>query len=149
MGRSSDVGGEAMSAPTAAQLLNHPTVRQALDDAWKDSCPHDPQLRHEEGGWIYLDLSTGEIQTRRAGAGLQAELNLDSPPAVTGAVVVGVFHTHPNPTAGGWYGGPSEADRLADERDGVPDLIRADDGIHLSGPESRRGGLGGGPGYPP
>ena len=55
----------------------------------------------------------------------------------------------PNPTSEGWFSGPSEADRLADERDGVPDLIRADDGIHLSGPESRRGGLGGGPGYPP
>jgi proteasome lid subunit RPN8/RPN11 len=91
------------------------------------------------------------IQTTgmRKGVGVQAEINLDSPAEVSGAVVVGIFHTHPNPTSEGWDSGPSEADRRADERDGVPDLIRADDGIHLSGPESRRGGLGGGPGYPP
>ena len=39
--------------------------------------------------------------------------------------------------------------QVIDERHGVLDLIRADDGIHLSGPESRRGGLTGGPGFPP
>jgi proteasome lid subunit RPN8/RPN11 len=76
-------------------------------------------------------------------------LILDNPPAIPSAVVVGVFHTHPNPTAEGWYGGPSEADRRADERDGVPDLIRADDGTYVSGPERRRGDLSGGSGYPP
>jgi hypothetical protein len=32
---------------------------------------------------------------------------------------------------------------------GVPCLIRADDGDHTTGPASRRGGLAGGPGYPP
>jgi len=31
----------------------------------------------------------------------------------------------------------------------MPDLIRADDGNHVSGPDSRRGGLGGGAGFPP
>jgi hypothetical protein len=31
---------------------------------------------------------------------------------------------------------------------GVPDLIRADDGIHLSGPDSRRDGLTGDGGFP-
>jgi len=67
---------------------------------------------------------------------------------VSGHIVVGVFHTHPNPSGEGWEPGPSEADCYADERDGVPDLIRADNGIHVSGPESRRGGLGGGPGFP-
>ncbi len=138
-----------MQAPTAAELLNQPTVRQAIDDAWTDSLPDEPERRHEEGGWIYLQTITGEILVRRAPAGLQAELNLDNPPPVPQAVSVGIFHTHPNPTAEGWQGGPSEADRRADERDGVPDLIRADDGIHFSGPPSRRGGLGGGPGYPP
>lgn len=138
-----------MRAPTATELLNHPTVRQAIEEAWQESLPQDPDRRHEEGGWIYLDTATGEILVRRAPAGFQAELSLDNPPEVSGAVVVGVFHTHPNPTAEGWYGGPSDADRIADERDGVPDLIRADDGTYVSGPESRRGGPGGGPGYPP
>jgi len=138
-----------MQAPTAAELVNHPTVRQAIDEAWTDSLPDEPERRHEEGGWIYLQTITGEILVRRSPTGLQAELNLDNPPLIPQAVIVGIFHTHPNPTAEGWHGGPSEADRRADERDGVPDLIRADDGIHLSGPPSRRGGLGGGPGYPP
>jgi hypothetical protein len=140
---------EAMRAPTAAELLGHPTVRQAIEEAWQDSLPQDTDRRHEEGGWIYLNVTTGEIRVRRAPAGLQAELSLENPPEVSGAVIAGVFHTHPNPTAEGWYGGPSDADRLADERDGVPDLIRADDGFYVSGPESRRGGLSGGPGYPP
>jgi hypothetical protein len=106
-----------MRAPTATELANHPTVRQAIEAAWNESLPGDAQRRHEEGGWIYLYLSTGQFLIRRAAAGHQAELNLDDPPEIAGAVVVGVFHTHPNPTAEGWYGGPSEADRGADERD--------------------------------
>ena len=138
-----------MRAPTAAELASHPAVRQAIKQAWADSLSEDAERRHEEGGWIYLDTSTGDVSVQRAPAGFQAELNLDDPPHVPGAVVVGVFHTHPNPTAEGWFGGPSEADRRADERDGVPNLIRADDGLYFSGPDSRRGGLGGGPGYPP
>ncbi len=138
-----------MDAPTATELLNHPAVQQALDEAWRDSLPSDAGLRHVEGGWIYMDTTTGAIQVQRAPAGYQSELNLDNPPQISGSVVVGVFHTHPNPTADGWYGGPSEDDRRVDERDGVPDLIRADDGTYVSGPDSRRGGLGGGPGYPP
>jgi len=62
--------------------------------------------------------------------------------------VVGKFHTHPNPSSEGWNPGPSAADRAIDKRHGVPDLIRADDGIHFSGPERRRGGSAGEPGYP-
>jgi hypothetical protein len=143
------VGVDDMRAPNARELLNHPVVQQALEEAWRDSRPEEPDARHEEGGWIYLDTTTGGILVRRAAAGLQAEVNLDNPAILPGAILVGVFHTHPNPTAEGWVGGPSEADRRADERDGVPDLIRADDGIHVSGPESRRGGLGDGPTYPP
>jgi proteasome lid subunit RPN8/RPN11 len=75
-------------------------------------------------------------------------LHLDHPPVVRGSVVVGLFHTHPNPSSEGWTPGPSEEDRRADERDGVPDLIRADNGVYLSGPRSRRGGLSGGPRFP-
>jgi proteasome lid subunit RPN8/RPN11 len=65
------------------------------------------------------------------------------------AVVVGKFHTHPNPSADGWQPGPSPADRRIDALHGVPDLIRADNGMHFSGPDSRRGDLTGGAGYPP
>jgi hypothetical protein len=138
----------ARQAPTANQLLTHPIVMRALDEAWADSQVDDPQLRHEEGGWIYLDTATGEFTTRRAPRGGQATIDLSDPPIVDGHVLVGKFHTHPNPSSEGWYTGPSASDQVIDERDGVPDLIRADDGVHLSGPDSRREGLTGGPGFP-
>lgn len=44
-------------------------VQQALQAAWKDSLPNDPMRRHEEGGWIYMDTTTGELTTRRQEAG--------------------------------------------------------------------------------
>jgi hypothetical protein len=138
-----------MQAPTAADLLNEPVVQQALEQAWIDSLPGDPARRHEEGGWIYMDTTTGDIVVRRAPAGAQAALDLSTPTLVPGAVVVATFHTHPNPSAEGWQPGPSAADTQSASLFGVPCLIRADDGIHTTGPASRRGGLTGGPGYPP
>lgn len=135
--------------PTAAELLATSEVQAALDQAWADSQADDAAARHEEGGWIYLDLTTGQLATQRAKRGARAGINLSAPPVVAGAVVVGKFHTHPNPKAEGWKTGPSASDTYYDNLDGVPDLIKAEDGIHLSGPDSRRGGLGGGPGYPP
>jgi hypothetical protein len=134
--------------PTASELRNHPVVQSAIEQAWRESKPEDPDSRHEEGGWIYLNLTSGEIIVRRAVAGFQSEVNLANPPLLEGHMVVGVFHTHPNPSDAGWEPGPSPADRVVDERDGIPDLIRADNGIHFSGPDSRRGGLAGGPGFP-
>jgi len=130
-------------------LLSDPVVIAAAEQAWNDSMPGDPNLRHEEGGWIYLDLSTGQLVIRRAGAGSQAGLDLANPPVILGSVVVGTFHTHPNPTADGWDPGPSLTDTAAANYTGVPWLIRAEDGYHWTGPASRRGGLTGGPGYPP
>jgi hypothetical protein len=138
-----------MSAPSAADLLKEPVVQQALDQAWVDSLPGDPAHRHEEGGWIYVDTTTGAVGVCRAPAGAQATLDLGSPPVVPGAVVVATFHTHPNPSAEGWEPGPSPADTQSAWLFGVPCLIRADDGVHTTGPASRRGGLAGGPGYPP
>ena len=136
-------------APSAADLLNNPVVQTAMDQAWADSQVGDPANRHEEGGWIYMDPATGRITVVRAPVGQQASISLANPPAVPGSVLVGKFHTHPNPTAEGWDPGPSGPDQQVDARHGVPDLIRADDGNHVSGPYSRRGGLGGGPTFPP
>ncbi len=84
----------------------------------------------------------------RAPSGTQAFLDLNNPPHLIGSIVVGIFHTHPNPTDEGWEPGPSETDRRTDALHGVPDLIRADNGVYVSGPDCREGGLQGGPGYP-
>ena len=135
-------------APTATELLACPIVQGAIEQAWNDSLPTDSARRHEEGGWILVETATGEISVRRQAAGRQAAIDLDSPPTVEGCVVVGKFHTHPNPTSEGWEPGPSRHDEIVDDLHGVPDLIRADDGVHISGPRSRRGGLAGGPGFP-
>jgi hypothetical protein len=138
-----------VQAPTAADFLANPIVLQAIEEAWIDSLPADPLLRYEEGGWIYSDTVTGQISIQRQTAGAVSAIDLGSPPVVPGAVVVGKFQTHPNPTSEGWEPGPSEDDHIVDALHGVPDLIRADDGFHTSGPDSRRGGLAGGPEYPP
>lgn len=137
------------TAPTTDELQNNKTVQAALKSAWHDSQPDDPAKRHEEGGWIYMNRCTGEISVKRAPAGAQAELDLHRPPDVKDSVVVAKFHTHPNPTDEGWRPGPSDQDEDVDARNGVPDIIQADDGVYSSGPDSRRGGLGGGNGYPP
>src|SRR5947209_2545608 len=121
------------NAPTASELLSDPVVVQALEEAWFDSEADDPTQRHEEGGWIYLELTTGQLTVQRAPRGDTATIDLSSPILLPGAVVVGKFHTHPNPSAEGWDPGPSPSDRLIDAQHGVPDLIRADNGVHFSG----------------
>lgn len=96
-----------------------------------------------------MGVTSGEIAVRRQAAGRQASIDLSSPPILPGFIVVGKFHTHPNPTSEGWAPGPSRRDLKVDAIHGVPDLIRADNGVHVSGPDARRGGLSGGPGFPP
>ena len=106
------------SAPTAASMLADATVSAAMSAAFTASSPavtlppHNPANPvgpcnppagtpppagvHEEGGWIYLNLITGSLATRRAAAGGQANINLGGPPDVADSIVVGTFHTHPN-----------------------------------------------------
>lgn len=133
---------------TAEQLRQHPAVLAALEEAWNDSHTDDPDERHEEGGWIYMETTTGTVAYRRAKRGRRASIRLDDPPILDGSVVIATFHTHPQPGTEGWHTGPSSYDRKSAETLGVPCLIRADDGIHVTGPDSRRGGLAGNPGYP-
>ena len=102
------------SAPTAAELQRHPAVRHALEGAWQDSLPDEPARRHQEGGWIYMDITTGEISVRRQTAGRQASIDLSRPPILASSVVVGKFHTHPNPSREGWAPGPSCGDLQVD-----------------------------------
>src|SRR5262249_38043520 len=137
-----------MQAPTAGDLLRSPIVQNALDQAWADSLPADPQRRHEEGGWVYLEVATGQIEVRRAPAGEMATLNLTKPPGVSGSMVVATFHTHPHPKAEEWETSPSTSDRISAFNLGVPCIIRAEDGVHTTGPASRRGGMAGDPGFP-
>lgn len=135
-------------APSAAELLRNPVVDAAIEAAWLDSLPNDAVDRHEEGGWIYFELSSGTVSVVRSSAGGTKAIELYSPPEIPGCVVVGKFHTHPNPSAEGWDPEPSPQDEVVDELHGVPDLIRSDQGMFTAGPDSRRGGLGGRPGFP-
>lgn len=138
-----------MEIPSVSELMAAEELLEALDEAWEDSLPDDPFLRHEEGGWVYMDTTTGAISAQRAPSGAQANLDLGSPPIIIGSVVIATFHTHPNPSAEGWNTGPSGDDTASAWYLGVPCFIRADDGIHITGPAHRRGGLAGGPGFPP
>jgi hypothetical protein len=95
-----------------------------------------------------MDATTGQITVLRAPSGKQNTLDLHNPPLVAGSFVVATFHTHPNPTAEGFFGGPSGFDQLSADALGVPCLIRADDGDYTAGPVTRRGGLTGNPGLP-
>ena len=135
--------------PTAAELMNDPVVQAAMDQAFVDSLPGDVRNRHEEGGWIYMNMTTGAITTVRAPAGSRRQISLAGPPVVSGSVLVGTFHTHPNPTAQGWNPRPSATDQRSAAYSGVPWLVRSDRGVFHTGPDRRRGGLAGGPGYPP
>lgn len=137
-----------VSPPTASDLLADPVVQAAMQQAWIDSLPGDPVARHEEGGWVYMETTTGQVSVRRAPTGTGDSLDLGNPPVIPASVVVGTFHTHPNPTDDGWEPGPSPNDRYWAQVSGVPWLIQADDGMHVIGPASRRGGLAGDPGYP-
>src|SRR5262245_37996645 len=100
-------GNPPRRAPTASELLADPVVQAAIAQAWIDSQPSAPPgVRHEEGGWIYLDLTTSQVSVHRATPGIQDEIDLNRPPHVLGAIVVGKFHTHPNPASEGWVTGP-------------------------------------------
>jgi hypothetical protein len=137
-----------VEAATIQDLLRSPIVLQALEEAWLDSLAQDPQRRHEEGGWVYMDVTTGALSVRRAPKGVRSAIDLCSPEMVLGSVVVATFHTHPNPAADGWDTGPSTGDTESAWTLGVPCFIRAEDGVHCTGPPSRRGGLAGPPGFP-
>ena len=96
-----------------------------------------------------MDLATNELFVQRAPKGKAAELIIGDPPLFGNSIVVGLFHTHPNPRSEGWDPGPGDADRFAHEMLGLPGLIRSEEGVHTVGPACRRGGVVGGPGYPP
>jgi peptidoglycan hydrolase-like protein with peptidoglycan-binding domain len=133
------------SAPTAGTMLADATVAAAMRAAFTASSPaitlppHDPADApgpcnppagtpppagvHEEGGWIYLNLITGALDTRRATAGGQANINLGGAPDVADSIIVGTFHTHPNVGPCWGHVFPSGTDTNSANNSGVPWLI--------------------------
>ena len=137
-----------MQMPSIQELVSHPIVIRALDVAWADSFSEDPLMRHEEGGWIYFRPDTNELITRRAPSGEIDSIKLGYPIVIPGWYIIGMYHTHPNPTAEGWNPEPSIADRQLHKWAGVPGIVRSDRGIHLCGPDARCDGLKFGEGFP-
>ncbi len=135
-------------APSAAELEANPVVQAALRAAWADSLADDDTLRHEEGGFIYVNVLTGEVVVRRVAPGGLDALNLSHPPELADCFLVATFHTHPNPSALGWDPTPSSDDYREADDSGVPWLVVTDVGVFIAGPERRVGGLSGSPGYP-
>ncbi len=125
-------------APTADELLQNRNVQQALCEAWENSLPEDPGLRHEEGGWILMNPWSREITVAWAESGSHHEIDLTPPASLSRTILVGKFHTHPNPTSAGWEPRPSLADSMIDWQHGVPDLIVSDQGVFISGPSCRQ-----------
>jgi hypothetical protein len=120
------------SAPGPGALLGDPNVQSALAAAWAASnaaitpappAPGPPGV-HEEGGYIYLNLITGNITTSAAAPGAQASLPLNDPDPPEHSITVGGFHTHPNvgPAWGAPFASPADANWAA--RNGIPLLLR-------------------------
>lgn len=135
-------------APTAAELQANPTVQAAFATAWADSLVNDPVHRHEDGGFIYVNVTTGEVPVRRVPPGGRDALDSSNPPHLHDCYLVATFHTHPNPSTLGFDPTPSSDDYLKADGSGVPWLVITDEGVYVAGPDRRVGGLSGRPGYP-
>ena len=138
-------------APTATELIANSVVKSALDTAWKASnVPAGLGKRHEEGGYILMDLATGQLSILKASPGKTGELVAMMLPNITpprGKIVVAHFHTHPNPEEGMAQECSSDEPEKF-EADGVPGLIRSAKGTFHCGPKRRLhlSGWGGLPG---
>ena len=137
-----------MVAPSATELLVDPIVQRAFAAAWADSFPDDPQLRHEEGGFIYYNPTKGLIAIRRTPPGERGSINLTWPPVIPGALLVATYHTHPTPPGGRVTAEPSGQDKRFEKESGVPWFVISHVGNFATGPDSRAGGLTGSPTYP-
>jgi RHS repeat-associated protein len=124
--------------PTAKELIDHPAVKQAMNQAWAESNADDQQLRHEEGGFMFWDPKTGAIAVVRAPRGGTHEIDLLHPPEYNDKdgkrwALVGNFHTHPfNPH-------PSAVDEFHAAQSGYPWIIKHYNKVTPFGP-NRRGG---------
>lgn len=132
--------------PTREQLADDPVVVRAMHQAWRESNPGARRdLRREQGGWIYV--RNGRTIIRRARAGGPDSIDLNNPPQIPGALLVGDFHTHPGfktqtrPGSNQTYNpAPSDPDVAQALARGVPGLVISE-GMKITpyGPK-RRGG---------
>jgi Prokaryotic homologs of the JAB domain len=137
-----------MDAPSGDELKAHPVVQAAFAAAWADSFPDDQALRHEEGGYIYINPTTGEVVIRRALPGSRNTLDMTHPPAVPNAFLVATYHTHPTPPSGRITAEPSDDDRELAFGSGIPWFVISHEGVFVTGPDQRDGGFSGPAGYP-
>lgn len=89
--------------PTLDDLLRDAEVDAALKQAWHESNPHASgvtrglpgSLKQEQGGFIYWNRTTGELEIERLPPGSRD--GLQGTPAANTAEreLVGSFHTHP------------------------------------------------------
>jgi hypothetical protein len=135
-------------APSAADLQANPVVQAAFAAAWADSLVDDAVLRHEEGGYLYSNVTTGAVIIRRVLPGERDAIRLHQPPILPDCFLVATFHTHPNPLAEGWIPEPSPEDREGAAETGMPWFVITELGVLHVGPDRRVGGLTGPGGYP-
>ena len=132
------VAEELPALPTAAEMAADPTVSAAIEQAWTDSQAGDKDNRHEEGGWIVQDTTTGALSVVRWPAGTRSSINPGDPPEIPCSRVVGEFHTHPNPPVdedgNKWEQGPSVSDENAANALGIPGIVRNAAGTEYYGP---------------
>jgi len=136
-------------SPTGKQLTEDAVVKSACEAAWADSNVNasNPNDWRENGGYIFMNLVSGQVSTARVPSGNWGGLNLPGPEIKDipdDSIVVGVFHTHPNPDGAGTC---EDHDVQKSKIDGVPDVVRGAKGPFPCGVE-RRLHLAGSRGYP-
>jgi hypothetical protein len=132
-------------APGFNDLLQDPTVQDAIGKAWLKCQVNPAKMVHEEGGIIYYNPITGDVVvvpfTGEFAPAVAPEGTLAttvmSGLAYPGYYIVGQFHTHP------WNPFPSDLDVKNLAITGVPSIIIWPNGKNCTtyGPPQRIGGL--------
>ena len=131
------LGGGAGPAPCPSMdrnsVINDPVVREALDDAWRDSHEGAPD-EHEEGGFVFQCQGGPrgyETRIQRWPAGSSEHGGVQrGPEPPPGCRTVASFHTHPGGASDVEYDNdhPSDDDQNFARRYGVPGIIRFGEG---------------------
>lgn len=117
---------------TIQQIAADPKVAPEIEAAWAASNADNATTRHEEGGWIYEDMS-GNLSVHRWPSGERDSITPDPPTPPEGGRLVGEFHTHPNPPVDEnnkkWEQGPSETDKNTKPPGTTGSIIRNGGGL--------------------